>query len=149
MIGRYFYQQIALKKFDLQRDSDKWKTRLIRFLERASIPWNDKQFAPVLQQALAIAGMPSRGVQTPPLQALAESMWGDFRLRTTSLPLPRGWPPQSEYAVREYAVNLRRAGTLESFRRLMGYWNAFHFPFAIFMYITAAIHVASSLVLGV
>lgn len=148
IIGRYFYLQIAMAKVDYQKESDKWLRRLKRFLEKASIPWNDLHYQPYLQYVLNQAGA-QRGPVTSSIGTFFDALAGDLRLRFSPLQIPRGWPTDSSIAVKKYAVNIRRANNLEAFQRLMGYWHAFHFPFAIFMYIAAAIHVASSLILGV
>ena len=85
------------------------------------------------------------GVQTCALPIFV----GDLKFAVGHLTVPAGWPEVSSFFLREYAVVKRRALFLESFQKLMGYWHAFHFPFAIFMYVVAVIHVAAALILGV
>ena len=56
-------------------------------------------------------------------------------------------PPGARLALVTYAVARRRLTYLEQSRKLMGYWHAFHVPFAIFMYVVAGIHIVSELIL--
>jgi hypothetical protein len=143
VIGRYFYLQIVQAKSDFTRDSDKWLNRLKRYLKQQSVNWQDS-FDPYLDNALELAG--ASGPRTGGLKDLGHAMLGDLRLHFVRLDIPDEWPAPSEFALKEYALNKRRALTLEGFQRLMGYWHAFHFPFAIFMYGAAAIHVTASMI---
>ncbi len=81
-----------------------------------------------------------------PITTLLASLVADLKLAVSDPATPQGWPTSTKYCLKEFAVNTRRARTLEPFQKLMGYWHAFHFPFAIFMYIAAAIHIISSLI---
>jgi hypothetical protein len=146
IVGRYFYLQIAMKKNDYQQLSDKWVERLKRFLARDAIEFNEREHRRYLQQALTLAGAPPKNVSLNLAEALWQSLMGDLRLMMKRPAIPEGWPENSALILKEYAQSFRRATTLESFRKLMGYWHAFHFPFAIFMYAAAAIHVAAAYV---
>jgi hypothetical protein len=149
VVGRYFYLQIVMKKVDLQSESQIWQGKLQRYLKNCKIQWSEEEFGPYLVGARTMAGMAATEVGLNPFVAFYKSVLGDWRLRTRNLPMPEKWPAKTQVALRQYALNMRKASTVSSFQRLMGYWHAFHFPFAIFMYVAAAIHVASSLVLGV
>ncbi len=50
---------------------------------------------------------------------------------------------------KQYAKVVRQLSFLEPFRRFMGYWHSFHLPFAVFMYLVAAIHVTTALLFQV
>lgn len=147
VIGRYFYLQLVMKKADFHQDSQKWIKRLQRFLAKSSVEWNDQAYSPYLQQALVVAGVRKTG-NGGAVSVFWNSIAGDIRLQLHALEIPKEWPRKSEIALREYALSVRRATTLENFQRLMGYWHAFHFPFAIFMYVAAVIHVTASLIFG-
>jgi hypothetical protein len=148
IIGRYFYLQLVMKKGDFTREGEKWVSRLQRYLAKSKIQWDEAAYAPFLQEALVVAGVPS-GAQRASAGSVAafwSALAGDLRLRFRHLDIPEEWPANSEIAVRAYAVSMRKAATLENFQRLMGYWHAFHFPFAVFMYLAAVIHVTASLI---
>ena len=149
IIGRYFYLQLTSRKKEYEDNADAWKDRLKKFLEKAKIAWDDKESEVYIQKALILVGHPGAGRILNPVTAFMSSMFGDLRLMVITPDHAPKWPPLTSDFLREYAVQSRRAATLESFQKLMGYWHAFHFPFAVFMYIAAVIHVASSLLLGV
>jgi hypothetical protein len=146
VIGRYFYLQIVMAKADFRKDGEKWLNRLKRYLQQNKIEWDQEAYGPFLQEALAMAG--AQGRPDTGLSTIWHAFWGDMRLRFFSPAVPTDWPDHSEVPLEEYAVSMRRAETLESFQRFMGYWHAFHFPFAIFMYVAAAVHVTASLIFG-
>lgn len=149
VIGRYFYLQLAGRRKEFEHAATGWKNRLRRVIERAKVTFDEGESQQYLEKALHFVGHPGIGSTPNPISAIFFSTLGDLKLMFAS---PKGspkWPPITSHVLREYAVNTRRAAFLESFQELMGYWHAFHFPFAIFMYIASVIHVTAALVLGV
>lgn len=150
IVGRYFYVQMLREKSHLEEDAQKIDDKLKLFLEKSAQNFNEDLYKTTKHNALVLAGLP-RGLQTElnPFSALYHSILGDFRLAVGQLKIDLSWPTGSRYFLQSYAISVRRALFLSAFQKLMGYWHTFHFPFAIFMYVVAVIHVAAALVLGV
>src|SRR5262249_28067938 len=83
-----------------------------------------------------------KGTATLPI-VLLESLAGDLRLMTQSPPVPKGMPRSLGRHLKRYAVLRRKLATTGHYKKLMGYWHAFHLPFAVFMYIVVVIHIAA------
>ncbi len=64
---------------------------------------------------------------------------------------PTPWPESRAFRLKlkEWATLRRRLNSMHYYQILFGYWRSFHTPFAIWMYIVAIIHIASSLVFKV
>lgn len=144
LIGRYFYLQIVMAKNESTTEGDKWARRLRTFVEKHRVRWDDGAYRPYMNNALIVAGLSP--TPTSSFATFGRAVVGDLRLRFQNLPVPPEWPEHSEIPLKEFAVARRRAETLGAFQKLMGYWHAFHFPFAVFMYLAATIHVAASLI---
>lgn len=147
VIGRYFYLQLARFESEFQDQAEFYMTRLKRLIEKRGGEVKDETLERYKHQALVTAG--AIGSVGNPFSVFARSFAGDIRM----LVHPPTAPPEAgdlgPFALKSFAVNKRRARYLESFRRLMGYWHTFHLPFAIFMYVAAAFHIAAALILGV
>ena len=146
IVGRYFYVQLTGKKSDLEDLAIRWQGALERLLENRKIAADASVKSQVLARAIAHVGGFSEARAVNPFTAMTMSLMGDVRLMFASPAVPSNWPRESSHVVAEYAVLKRKTQFLRSFQRIMGYWHAFHFPFAVFMYIAAAIHIASSLI---
>lgn len=144
VIGRYFYLQLLRQKSEFDQRSQDWLRRLRRVLEKSRIEFKEAEMQASLQGALALAG--ARGDFSNPIGALMRSIAADIQLTFRDPPTPGHWPSATKYCLKEFAVNTRRSRSLKPFQQLMGYWHAFHFPFAVFMYIAAIIHIISSLI---
>lgn len=147
IIGRYFYIQLVGKKVEFEKMSLAWVEKLKGALEKFKLPFDEELAKPYFDQALALAG--ANAQVKNPLQAFFLSFAGDIRLTYKTPATPQAWPAITAEALKYYALNKRRAQFLESFQKLMGYWHTFHFPFAVFMYLAAIIHVAAALVFGI
>lgn len=150
IIGRYFYGQIMREKSNFETEATQRDAQLSKILENAHIKTTEDELKKYKQMALEFVGLPSGANATlNPFLAFIYAMAGDIRL-LFNLPIrPQNWPLATQYVLAEYALNKRRALFLDPFHKLMGYWHTFHFPFSIFMYVVAVIHVAAALVLGV
>ena len=150
IIGRYFYVQMLREKNFFDTEAERIDAKIKRNLERAKITLTAEEDVSYKNLALAYAGLPPEDAeQINPFTALASALAGDIRLSLKPPPVPKAWPQNIKYLLAGYAVNKRRAAFLLPFQKLMGYWHAFHFPFAVFMYVVAVIHVLAALVLGV
>ncbi len=149
IIGRYFYVQLLKARVDLENEATQKLSRLDIAFQKNNIIVTDDEKRTYTNKALVFAGLPSEFENINPLTALASSMAGDFRRAFSQPDVPSAWPDISKYILSDYAVSQRRALLLESFQRLMGHWHTFHFPFAVFMYLVAIIHVATALILGI
>lgn len=149
LIGRYFYVQMLQARKEFETDAEKRLAKISRMLERMQLPFTAEDKERYTKKALLLAGAPLDGVPFNPLKALTYSIMGDLRMKFTELEIGPQWPPATQLVLKDYALNKRRSALLTPFQRLMGYWHAFHFPFAIFMYIAAVIHVTAALLFGV
>jgi LPXTG-motif cell wall-anchored protein len=144
LIGRYFYLQVARQKSDLERDAAAAEKNLDRFEEIYPAWLGTGRLAELQQGVFALAGAASAGGST-----ILRSLVGDLRLRYRfrglTARLPRTLRTALKPELLRLAIARRRIRDLESFRRIMGYWHAFHAPFAIVMYVTALGHIAASL----
>jgi hypothetical protein len=100
---------------------------------------------------VALAGAPagSGAMHASVIESVFNSIWGDFRLRFGMGRISGAVSAPLREALVQYAVTKRRILYLDQFRKLMGYWHSFHAPFAVFMYIVAAIHIATALIMQV
>jgi hypothetical protein len=146
IIGRYFFVQIASQKHEWEQQATKWVDRFDRILAKVNIEIGVETKLQLMRNALALAGGGDGKDHLNPISALAQTLAGDIRLLFSPPQVPAEWPAQTRDCVLQYALCKRRSQFLASFQKLMGYWHAFHFPFAIFMYIAAVIHVVSSLI---
>lgn len=153
IIGRYFYVQLARSKNNFETESERREQQLSKFLETKQVMTTDEELKKFKHLALNFVGLKdgTNGTSTElnPFFSLINAIEGDVRLYFKKPKRPQNWPVVTEYILTEYALNKRRALFLAPFQKLMGYWHNFHFPFAIFMYVVAVIHVAAALVLGV
>lgn len=149
IVGRYFFLQLSSRKADFDELGEKWIERLRRFLAKVKIEWQDGEVHEYLNRALHLAGAPIDEFQSiSPVGAISRSFIGDLKMLFRSPDRPAHWPQATVIPLKEYAVAKRRAALVGSFQQLMGYWHAFHFPFAVFMYLTAIVHVIAALVFG-
>lgn len=149
IIGRYFYVQMLKAKVEFENEADKILGRLKTNLEKRNIQFDEPMLESSVSSALRFVGVPQEIETLNPVMAFAYSTIGDIRRAFAEPDVPKHWPSYTKMALIEIAVQKRRALFLESFQRLMGYWHTFHFPFAVFMYIAAVIHVIAYVVLGI
>lgn len=149
IIGRYFYVQMMRAKADFEKEAEKGMSYLRKVLENNKVAFEEEEIKHCLNQALVFVGVPRNVENLNPVSAFISSSAGDLRLLFSQPTTPSGWPVMTKMVISEIAVQQRRAVLLESFQSLMGYWHTFHFPFAIFMYLAAVIHVAAALVFGI
>ena len=146
IVGRYVYTQISKLKGDFVREAEAYNRRISALIEHKELEISEEELAHYRTQALEAAG--GRQVSNNPMMALTSSLIGDVKMRLLSTLAPAAMGPAGELFFREYAVNMRKANTVDSFNRLMGYWHTFHTPFAVFMYLAAVLHIAAEFWLG-
>lgn len=146
IIGRYFYLQLLRKKSDYDLTAQKWLSRLYEILKKSQVQADETSIKSTLKAALDFVGADVQSEVPNVFSIFFSSLLGDLRLMFSDPKVPSGWPPSTRIILNEYAVNVRRGRALIQFQRLMGMWHAFHFPFAVFMYVAAVIHVISSLI---
>ena len=150
IIGRYFYAQILKEKHFFENEAIKHEAKLSSFLAARKIEASDEEKNKYKSLALAYVGLPGgEAIAMNPFFALVNAMAGDIRLIFKNPEKAQVWPEATQFILAKYAVNKRRSLFLQPFQKLMGYWYTFHFPFAVFMYVVAAIHVVVALLFGV
>lgn len=145
VIGRYFYVQMLNFKSDYDNLSEQFLKKLEKTIETQKLNIPQETRARVIMNSLLFAGAQPNQASVNPISALYTSIMGDLRMVFSDFNVPRDWPISSKFYLINYAINKRKSQFLEPYQRLMGYWHAFHFPFAVFMYIAAVIHIISSL----
>ena len=151
VVGRYFYVQLLKDRASL-RSALKYLDRGFTHIMRQSGEELDQR---LLADAKAAAFIYAGGSEAmlqgklPVASVLYRSIMGDLRLLFGRPIVPFGLPPSFGRPLTEYALILRRFYAGKYFRKLMGYWHAFHKPFAIFMYVVTVIHIAAELVFRV
>lgn len=149
IVGRYFYMQVNKQRSELERELRAFD-HVLKQHQMALAPQNPQIFDHLKTQVLATAGaynLGAIGLQLP--RVLYYSFFGDLALawRLSSVRPKVGH--ETRAVLKGYALTARRILYLDQFRRIMGYWHAFHMPFAVFMYVVAVIHVATALLLSV
>lgn len=149
VIGRYFYLQMSSKEIEFAETSKKIEIKLKQYLERKKIDVSDEERVKALKSALSFSGGFTNNNVPNPFIVLLTSIMGDIRLMFHQPTTPENWPSRTQFILKDYSLNLRRAQFFGSFQKLTGYWHTFHLPFAIFMHAAAVIHVVAALILGI
>lgn len=154
IIGRYFYIQMAQQKNDLQQHQEALSKGIRSQLKLFNITITDPDLETIKRSVAKMAGLkqpttPAEQDEVSLLSVIWNTLWGDLLLRFRIRKYTRSLPAVIRQSFREYAITCRRAGMLEQFRRIMGYWHTFHLPFSFFMYFVAAIHITVALLFQV
>ncbi len=149
IIGRYFYVQLLTRRADLEDYCERISKRIDASFKKRNLEIPPEEKQKYMGIALQMAGVPSDMMDYNPFAAMFRAVIGDIRLSFADVPIGPTWPRKLSPVLRVYAETKRKQVFIEPFQKLMGYWHSFHFPFAVFMYIAAVIHVASSLLLKV
>ena len=146
IVGRYFFNQLSTKKNDFELKAQAAIEKLEAVFKRKSFEFDEAQKEKVLNLSLQHAGGFPGAIDINPFSAFVSSLSGDFRYVFREMPMPKNWPRSARVALSNYAMSKRKAQFIVPFETLMGYWHTFHFPFAVFMYVAAVIHIVSSLI---
>lgn len=145
LVGRYFYIKVVTE----EKDSDR---RVLHYLQKIntyaeSVSTQERaRIEASKSKALNFMGVPLKYQSLTPsaLQALQYSLWGDLR----SLFFKSQFRVETSGALRsdllKWAYFLRKKHYLRPFQMLLGYWHAFHLPFAILMYVTVLFHIVAA-----
>lgn len=147
IFGRYFYLQVLRQKSELDQDAEASEMALDRYQAENPERLSRERLSYLKGRVLELAGVPA-GLEGNPRSGLARlyhSLIGDLRLRTGFRTLAPGQTRAARLELRKFGMARRRSHYLDYFCRIMGYWNAFHGPFAALMYIVAIIHIVSSM----
>jgi hypothetical protein len=151
VVGRYFYMQLLGQKADLKRQVAGYEKAFNEWKAHIEAPATEKDLKTLRDYAFMVAGaVPALANRTTSLiDVIAASIEGDLRLATARIPLAKGIPEGILPHLRDYALAKRRSMTVGHYQRLMGYWHAFHQPFAIFMYVVSVLHIIAALIFRV
>lgn len=150
-LGRYFYVKASLLKNEYQELLNKVERDVKNNLpaEKAS---DDTHLKEILQMGFQYMGGRKLDGKVGLLELpvfLVQTMTGDLKsiLRV---------PVLSAYAGTAIDTQLKVFGRLkrnevyaDTYCRLLSYWHTFHLPFTFFMWITAVVHIISSLIFKV
>jgi hypothetical protein len=144
IVGRYFYLQTLKKKEELKKYITTLKNK---FIEIHRAQFSDDKFAEIFQYANQAAGV-NENIENP-VMIFFLSLKADIVLLFSNPGKQFGLDKEAGNSLKLIGVENRRVLLLEPFNQLLGYWHAFHLPFAFFMYIVAVIHIITALLLGV
>jgi hypothetical protein len=144
IVGRYFYLQTLKKKEELKKYIITLKNQ---FIETHRTQFSDEKFVEIFQYANEAAGV-NDNIENPFIIFLL-SLKADITLLFTNPGKQFGLNEEAGNSLKVIGVENRRTILLDPFNQLLGYWHAFHLPFAFFMYFVAIIHIITALLLGV
>jgi hypothetical protein len=144
IVGRYFYIQTLKKKEDILKSINSSREIFIK-KHQNRIP--EEKIEVIFQHAYSMAGV-SEDI-TNPFLVFASSLKADINLMFTNPGKAFGLSEVDGDFLKKLGVDKRRATLIEPFKQLLGYWHAFHLPFAFFMYIIAIVHIVAALLFGV
>jgi hypothetical protein len=150
VLGRYLYGQLLAKKSGLANEAEKMKILLETEFQTQMSSLTDEKRSLIMQDALVYVGLPkSLDKDLNILQVLYGSVSGDVRLFWSQPKSFLHLPLKIRQYLVSWALLTRKTLYLDPLQKLMGYWHAFHLPFAFFMYAAALIHIITALLLGV
>lgn len=145
IIGRYFNVQISKLKADFLREAEDLNTQLLKLAAVKNV--SEPEYFTSRRDTLVLAG--AGNYSSNPMIAFFRSSIGDINLIIKHIPSPEALGHEGKNLLKKYALSTRKANTVDSFHKLMGYWHTFHMPFGFFMYFTAIFHVVAALMFGV
>ncbi|MBC7659316.1 MAG: hypothetical protein H7249_06370 [Chitinophagaceae bacterium] len=154
IVGRYLYIQLLQGKVALKKSIEELEEKFDSYekLVVGQKRMHPKAMLAAKAGAFAMAG----GLQGDALKSasvvefLARSALGEMRMLFVLPRLPDQHAPRSlRKQLKRWALLRRRLISMHYYQLLFGYWRAFHSPFAIWMYVVAIIHIASSLIFKV
>lgn len=149
IIGRYLYVNLLRGKAELGAHERSILKVLDEHLLRAKVEANAGEREKYLASARRLAGLPEQAEAAGTISAFFSSLIGSVRMMFKDAEISPRWPPTAKIILNEYAVNRRKISYYGPFQTLMGHWHTFHFPFAVFMYVAAAFHVAAAMIFGI
>ncbi len=153
VLGRYLYGQFMQKKQDLlasaEVDRKTLETNFSKLMPKVTAERREQ----IMQEALVYVGLPAKKLaefeNLSLFQVLMGSIAGDARLYLAEPNTRENLHLKIRALLTKWALTTRRNLYLDPLQSLMGYWHAFHLPFAFFMYAAAFIHIVVALLLGV
>lgn len=150
-VGRYFYINAAKKQKEYMEMVDNAITDLKRAVPKDKE--SDKDFLKGIvakgfaymggtdgEERVSFAGLP---------MFVMKSMFGDLKV-ALGVSVIKEYRGTSLDTRLKYVSKLKRNVVYQdTYRRLLSYWHTFHLPFTFFMYVTAVIHIISSLIFKV
>jgi len=145
VVGRYFFVQVTRRKADLEQSLRKLDALIKEYPDLPEGPSIER----IRTQVMVLAGVPGKFEKIGDLSSIGHSLIGDIKLKLGSRRILHPLPKPLRQALVQYAVTKRRVFYLQPFKHIMGYWHAFHMPFAVFMYVVAVIHIVTALLFHV
>lgn len=145
IVGRYIYVQISKMRSDLLREAESINKVLSEKISSKNLGESD--FLEIKKYFLNISGASRQYSNVA--DALWKSYLGDIKIFFAKVPLSFNLSKDEIKLFKTYALISRKANSVDSFNLLMGYWHTFHTPFAIFMYLTAFVHIFAELILKI
>jgi hypothetical protein len=149
-IGRYFYVNSSKKHKELENNSNKIAEDIKKMIKDG--PEKEKILEDFKQRSIdymCLSTFKGRISFFALPRFVLNSLWGDIKI-LFKRPVIKQYPSGSlDKYLKKFGVSKRNEIYADTYRRLLSYWHNFHLPFAFFMYITAIIHIVSSLMFRV
>lgn len=149
-IGRYFYVNSSKKHKELENQTNKITQEINKMIKEG--PEKEKILEEFKTKAIAYMGLSRFGSRISFFalpQFVFYSLWGDVKI-LCHVPVVKKYPKGSlDKYLKRLGVSKRNEIYADTYRRLLSYWHNFHLPFTFFMYITAVVHIVSSLMFRV
>ena len=151
IVGRYLYVQLLGQREEMKARLDRYDLEFKAWRASGDLAMDDETFTTMKQRVLAFVGVDAfiATDQADLVTVLMQSVAGDLRRHVRGIAGIQGVPKGLRRPLLEYSLVARRYLTMHYFRRLMGYWHAFHQPFAIFMYVVTVFHIVAALLFRV
>lgn len=148
IIGRYFYVQVLGKRETHKRALQDYQEQFSQWVTRGLVPDDGKTLRRMTERALSVVGVDQAIAvgQASLVTVVWRSLVGDWYKYTWRMGRMSGISARLVPPLLAYAVAVRRYQTARYYRRLIGYWHAFHRPFAVFMYVVAVLHIVAALI---
>jgi hypothetical protein len=154
VVGKFFYSQILQKRSTLTRRTEKIDEKLNKMYQKVNKKLEAKGKDSIDHSELKEKFLTSVGVKYEEHERHDASVFGSL-VNSILIPLKysaakgslrNGCINELEYNyLKEFAFTHRKIFLLNANKKIMGHWNTFHKPFAMFMYSVAAIHIISAL----
>ncbi|MFK7874057.1 MAG: hypothetical protein AB8C84_12975 [Oligoflexales bacterium] len=147
IIGRFLYIRMLQAESSLRGEIKQIETRIARLAdesEGALLPEHLKYvYRKVFRTALGRDPQQLKGVGQ--VSILSWGVLGEWKLLFWSPSLKYDHPLLRKFFCRWGLLHIRLR-CLPSYRKIFSHWHSFHAPFAVIMYTTVAVHIASSFI---
>ena len=146
VLGRYFYMQVLSQKSELVKYLEKIESRMMGLIKKSYAEEDvDKAMAKQKAYIRKFTGIHSTGMDLSLFKIVLiflKSFIVDIKLLFTHPQSLSKVSKKMEIYLYHYVKTEKSITFYGPFQKLLSHWHSFHIPFAIIMYVVAAIHIA-------